>query len=184
MNELDITLLLCAWLTGAEVETRHEFANLGRTRAIRVDCETEDIVMEVGLDGKASSRDSLHQALVASALTGKVPMVVLIDRDGVEGRYEQETRMVAERAGVHYARCSKDFILRWRMTQPFRTGPGSPVGDLPQGTQVWGTCNIAEVVKAAVVFGAPGCQAGEVFPMIAAEGAPQLPIRRVSAGRP
>ena len=183
LNEVEITLLLCAWLAGSETEVRHSFPNLGGSRAIRVDCETEDLVIEVGLDDKASSRDSVHQAIVASALTGKVPMVVLVDRDGQEGRYEQETRIVAARAGVHYARCSRDFIQRWRMTQPLRRDPGSPIGDLPPETQVWGTCDIARVVKAAVVFGTPGCQAA-VQPVPWPDSPPELPpLRRVSTGR-
>jgi len=175
MNEVEITLLLCAWLAGADVEASHSFDNLGGTRRIRTDCETSELVIEVGLDGTSGSRDSVHQALFASALTGKVPMVVMIDRDGVEGRYEQEMRLVAARAGVPYARCSKDFIVRWRMTQPFRSG--AALGDLPPETQSWGVCNISEVVKAAVTFGAPGC----------AETVPQdwdkaLPVRAVATG--
>ncbi|WP_167853442.1 hypothetical protein [Roseovarius aestuariivivens] len=39
-------------------------------------------MIEIGLDGKSSARDSLHQALFAEHLTGKTPVVILIDRDG------------------------------------------------------------------------------------------------------
>ncbi len=144
MTETQIAALLCAWLAGAETEERHAFVNLGDDRAIRVDCETPTHVIEVGLD-KGSSRDSLHQALFAAELTGKVPMVVLIDRDGVEGRYEQEMRIVAVRAGVPYARCTEDFIVRWDRTRAYR---GAAAGDdLPKGQGAWGTCDIATVYR-------------------------------------
>ena len=148
MNELEVTLLLCAWLGSGDVETTHKFGNLGRTRAVRVDCETDTHVIEVGFDGKPASRDSLHQALFAAELTGKVPMFIVVDRDGAEGRYEQELRVVAARAGVAFARCTQDFIVRWRMTQPYRAlGLDKSLDDLPDPVAVWGRCDIARVYR-------------------------------------
>jgi hypothetical protein len=96
--------LLCALLGGAEPETPQFFEVHGfeRPRYIRVDCETATHVIEIGLDERESSRDSVHQAVLAAAFTGKQPMVVLIDTDGTEGRYELEMRLVTDHLGVAY----------------------------------------------------------------------------------
>ena len=50
-----------------------------------MDCETSNYVIEGGLD-KRSSLDSLQQALFFSVLTGKVPIVVIYDTDGMVGQ--------------------------------------------------------------------------------------------------
>lgn len=142
MTELEITLLLCSFLSGADVETGHEFTNFGRARGIRIDCETPTHVVEVGYDGR-SSRDSVHQAVFASALTGKTPYVVLIDSDGVEGRYEQEMRIVTARLGIGYARCAEDFIVRWSMTREFRLlGNDKTADDLPREASARSLCDL------------------------------------------
>ena len=99
MGEVELAALLCAFLAGSETETRHYFDDYDQKRYVRIDCETDTHVIEVGLDQKASSRDSVHQALFAAFLTGKKPMVVLIDRDGFEGRFEYEMRQVTRAAG-------------------------------------------------------------------------------------
>lgn len=148
MTETEIALLLCGWLAGAEVEERQYFENQGASRHVRVDCETDSHVIEVGLDGKASARDSVHQAVFAAALTGKVPMVVLIDRDGAEGRYEQEMRVVTGALGIAYAVCPEDFIARWRMTAAFRTVAAdgdSGANDLPAGLAFGARCDVADI---------------------------------------
>ncbi len=66
-----------------------------------VDCVTEDAVYEGGLD-KRSSRDSLHQVLLAAYLTGKQPVVVIYDTDGRMGRFEYQMRAACARAGVTF----------------------------------------------------------------------------------
>ena len=132
MNEVALAALLCGFLRGGAAELPHAFDNLGGLRRVRVDCETADLVIEVGLDGRSSARDSVHQAVFAAHLTGKTPVVVLVDTDGVEGRYEQETRIVADRLGVAYANCSADFIVAWAATSGLR-GP-VPGDDLPAAT--------------------------------------------------
>ena len=146
MGEVEIAAFLCAFLAGSSVEDSHGFENLGRTRHIRGDCETATHVIEVGLDGKASSRDSVHQALFASIQTGKVPMVVIIDRDGEEGRYEYEIRAVAERAGVLFVSCSEDFVVRWKMTQAFRRPDVGAQGDLPKAAVVQQRCDLGKAL--------------------------------------
>jgi hypothetical protein len=154
MTETEIALLLCGWLAGAEVEGRQYFDNQDGRRHVRVDCETPTHVIEVGLDGTASSRDSVHQAVFASVLTGKIPMVVLIDRDGVEGRYEQEMRLVTDRLGIPYGVCAEAFVTRWRMTQPFRAAARTGADDLPDGAATAARCDIGDVyLRAQALWG-------------------------------
>lgn len=149
MNEVALAALLCGFLNGGAAELPHVFDNLGAPRRVRVDCETADLVIEVGLDRRASARDSVHQAVFAAALTGKAPVVVLIDTDGVEGRYEQETRIVTGRLGVAYANCSEDFILAWAATAGLRGGAAGH--DLPDDRVARG-CSLGRIVGP----GAPG----------------------------
>ncbi len=144
MTETEIALLLCSLLAGGEPEMRHDFANLGGSRGIRVDCETDSHVIEIGLDGKSSSRDSLHQALFAAELTGKTPLVVLIDRDGEEGRYEYEMRRVAERIGVGYTTCTEDIVVRWHHTRRWRATEATH--DLPLEGPARSLCNLADLL--------------------------------------
>ena len=100
MKEALAIQLLCAAL-GGEQEVRHAYQAGALTRYIRVDCESAEFVMEMGLD-KRSSYDSLHQALFAAQLTGKAPQIVIIDTDLIESPAEYQIRTTAERAGVSY----------------------------------------------------------------------------------
>lgn len=147
MNELGLAALLCGFLSGGAVETPHGFENVGATRRVRVDCETADLVIEVGLDRRSSARDSLHQAVFAAELTGKRPLVVLVDTDGVEGRYEQEMRIVAERLGIGYANCSEDFIVAWAATSGLRA---PRVGDDLPVPQTARACGLPKVIGASM----------------------------------
>ena len=90
----------CAHVGGVN-ETRHTYTYAGGRSFVKVDCETDTMVYEGGLD-KRSSLDSLQQALFFSALTGKRPAVVIYDTDGREGRFEYRIRTACEKAGVHY----------------------------------------------------------------------------------
>lgn len=142
-GEVELAALLCAFLAGSEQETRQYFDVNGMSRHVRVDCETETHVIEIGLDGKASSRDSVHQALFFAHLTGKTPAVILIDRDGFEGRFEYEMRHVAPAAGVTYARCHEDFIMRWARTRAMREGYGQgKQDDLPSHWPATSLCDL------------------------------------------
>ncbi|MFK7938298.1 MAG: hypothetical protein AB8B82_02895 [Roseovarius sp.] len=142
MDETALSMMLCTFLGGSEAETHQYFDVNGMRRYVRVDCETDTHVIEVGLDGKASSRDSLHQAMFYAHLTGKTPAVVMIDRDGFEGRFEYELRQTTAVAGVEYLRCAEDFIVRWRMTRPFRDVMGD---DLPAAEIAGAGCDLAVV---------------------------------------
>lgn len=139
MGETELAMMLCAFMGGAETETHQYFDVNGMRRYVRVDCETGTHVIEIGLDGKPSSRDSLHQALFYAHLTGKRPLVVMIDRDGFEGRFEYEMRQTTAMTGVDYVRCAEDVIVRWRMTYPFRDVSGD---DLPGVASVGAGCDL------------------------------------------
>lgn len=143
MGEVELAGLLCAFLAGSAAETRQYFDVYGTSRYVRVDCETPTHVIEVGLDGTTSARDSIHQAVFAATLTGKVPLVVLIDRDGFEGKMEHEVRMVADRLNVAYGVCTEAFILRWAATSPWRNvGLDKPLDDLPTEATVRSRCDL------------------------------------------
>jgi hypothetical protein len=119
-TEIELAAILCGLILGGEAETRHDFTAADTAHHIRVDCETDTHVVEVGFDGRRSSLDSIHQALFAANLTGKLPMVVMIDTNGVEENVEHQVRVVARGAGVSYLTVDKDFLIRWQMTWPFR----------------------------------------------------------------
>ncbi|MCO6384951.1 MAG: hypothetical protein JXQ91_11120 [Vannielia sp.] len=122
MNELAFAAIYCALVAGGETEVSHAY-NVGYDlNYIRVDCETDDTVIELGLD-KRSSIDSLHQAVFAASLTGKQPMVVMIDTDRREDRYEFQVRTVAQRLGVDYRVIDANWLIRWQMTQYLRNYP-------------------------------------------------------------
>ena len=143
MTEVQIAALICALLDGGETETRQYFDAYGQSRYVRVDCETRTHVIEIGLDQKSSARDSIHQALFFADLTSKEPAVILIDRDGYEGRFEYEMRVVAGRIGIRYERCREDFIVRWSATAPFRRiGLDKSLDDLPREASARSLCNL------------------------------------------
>ncbi|WP_397544317.1 hypothetical protein [Roseovarius salis] len=144
MGEVELAGMLCAFLAGSEAEARHYFDVHETRRHVRVDCTTDSHVIEIGLDGKSSSRDSVHQALFFSHLTGKTPVVVLIDRDGHVGRFEHEMQHVTAAAGVLYLRCSEAAITRWATTAPMRDAHSDDrLDDLPQAGVVRGACDLA-----------------------------------------
>lgn len=140
MTETQLAALLCAFLGGGEAETRQYFDVYGMARHVRVDCETPSHVIEVGLDGKSSARDSVHQALFAAHLTGKTPVVLMIDRDGFEGRFEYELRHTAPMAGVLYLRCTEAVIVRWAATAP---GRAKTEDDLPTEGNARTLCDLS-----------------------------------------
>ena len=152
MSEIQVAALLCSLLMGGETEVRHSFPNTGETRTIRVDCETPTHVIEIGLDGKASARDSVHQATFAAYLTGKRPMVIVIDRDGREGRYEYELRIVAERLGIPFGRCREGFVQRWAQTAYYRDVDRDNANDLPQNAMARSHCDLSGEFDPPVLY--------------------------------
>ena len=122
MLETTLAPILCTMLLGGVPEVTHPYTVGYDLHRIRIDCETADTVIEVGLD-KRSSLDSVQQALFAASLTGKTPVVAMIDTDGRVGPYETRIRAAAAMAGVDYVTYSADFLLRWQMTAWFRERP-------------------------------------------------------------
>lgn len=122
MNELGLAAIFCTLIAGGEPEARHGYSAGYDLHRIRVDCETATEVIEVGLD-KRSSLDSVQQALFAAYLTGKRPVVLMIDRDGRTGPYETRIKAAAAMAGVEYRELSANFLIRWQMTSYLRNYP-------------------------------------------------------------
>jgi hypothetical protein len=128
MGEVELAAILCAML-GGEVEKRHHFAVLDRVHYVSVDCETPTHVIEVGLDDRRSSYDSVHQAGFAAALTGKTPKVILLDTNGIEENAEFQVETASRRALVEFEVVPVDLLLRWRMSAWFRErGAPAPLG--------------------------------------------------------
>ncbi|MBB96629.1 MAG: hypothetical protein CML68_18775 [Rhodobacteraceae bacterium] len=120
MGELALAAIYCVLMLGGEVERSHGYSVGQDLHRVRVDCETDQAVIEVGLD-KRSSLDSVQQALFAAHLTGKRPVVLLIDTDGRVGPYETRIRAAARMAGVGFETIEKDRLIRWQMTSWLRS---------------------------------------------------------------
>lgn len=119
-TEVELAAILCGLIMGGASEVRHDYVAAGRDHHVRIDCETATHVIEVGFDATRSSLDSLHQALFAAELTGKLPMIVVIDTNGIEEAVEYQLETVARRMGVSYLTVDEAFLVRWQMTWPFR----------------------------------------------------------------
>ena len=118
MNELQALAIVCAIL-GGEREAHHPFELAAGSHFVRVDCETDTYAIEVGLDQRWAL-DSVQQAIFAAEVTGKAPMVVLIDLDGEEGAVEFQVEAAAHALGIEYRTYRPDYLLRWQMTAYFR----------------------------------------------------------------
>ena len=90
---------------GGEAEVRHDYFVGGKRHFIIVDIETDEYVIEAGLD-RRSSLDSVQQAVFAAISSGKKPKVIIYDTDGREGRYEYRIRRAAHRLGIAYENIS------------------------------------------------------------------------------
>ena len=75
MNEADLIPIVCAMLLGGEAELRLPFSLNDSAHYVRVDCVTDTHAIEIGLDDRRSSLDSLQQALFYGALLDRAPMV-------------------------------------------------------------------------------------------------------------
>lgn len=97
-HEIDYNQALArCW--GGEVEKIYHY-HLG---SIRVDVETENYVIEAGLD-KRTSLDSIHQVLFAAYLSGKKPMIIIYDTNQKEGAVEYQLRVLVKSLGILYYR--------------------------------------------------------------------------------
>ncbi len=104
-NETEYNRALALAVSG-QTEVAHIYRTAYGTRGtIYVDVETDDYVIEGGLD-KRSSLDSVQQVAFAAALTGKIPLIVIYDTDGREGKYEYKIRIAAEKLNIKFLRLS------------------------------------------------------------------------------
>jgi hypothetical protein len=151
-DEATYVALLCSFLGGAEPETRVTFDvyGYGRPAGIDVDCETPTHVIEIGLDERVSSRDSVHQATFAATLTEKRPWVILIDTDGSEGRYEFEMRQVTDMLGIAYTRCSAGFLESWATSAGSRRSRPYRQHDLPAEPAIAARCPLNRILEDGV----------------------------------
>lgn len=120
MFEADLIPVLCAVFLGGTPEARIDYTIDDGDHHVRVDCLTETHAIEVGLDDRRSSSDSVHQALFYAFLSGRDPMVVIIDTNGVEEAVEYQVETVAREAGVAYRVVDLDYLIRLQMTAHFR----------------------------------------------------------------
>ncbi|SMY07699.1 hypothetical protein [Flavimaricola marinus] len=125
-GEIELAAILCAFVFGGKAEQAHHYVASGQDHYIKVDCETDTHVIEVGLDNKRGSFDSVHQAVFAAYLTGKAPMVVIIDTNGREESQEFQIETVAQSFGVAYETWTEDELVRMQMTWPFRVEKPAP----------------------------------------------------------
>ena len=103
LTEADYNKIYCDSI-GGQTEVRHTYTtDAGETGYVIVDCETDTEVIEGGLD-KRSSLDSVQQALFFASLTGKKPVVVIYDTDGIEGKIEYRIKIGAAHAGVGFTK--------------------------------------------------------------------------------
>ena len=101
LTEADYNQLYCDKI-GGKTQVKHDYiSDEGEVGYIYVDCETENEVIEGGLD-RLTSLDSIQQALFAAHLTNKTPVVVIYDSDGIEGKIQYRIRMGAMHAGVEF----------------------------------------------------------------------------------
>ena len=120
-SELELAAILCSLILGGVSEDRVPLVAAGRETYVVPDCLTETHAVEVGLDTARGSLDSVQQAIFYGLETGRLPMVVIIDTDGLEETVEMQIRRVARHLGVSYLTVDEDFLIRWQMTDYFRS---------------------------------------------------------------
>jgi hypothetical protein len=87
---------------GGQVETRLAYPK----GFVRVDIETKTHLIEAGLD-KRSSLDSLQQVVFFHHLKPhKLPMIIIYDSDGIEGKIEHQLRTTSQKFGIAFYRVS------------------------------------------------------------------------------
>jgi hypothetical protein len=120
MGELFYSAVLCAAMFGGVAEVRTDVELSEDASHIFADCMTDTHYIEVGLDNSPSSRDSVTQAASGAYLNGLKPMVVIIDRDGVEDTHQWEVELTATRADVDLLVVHANLAMRLAMTRYFR----------------------------------------------------------------
>lgn len=120
MGEVFYSMALCAALFGGHAEVSTTIRLAEDTGRVRADCITETHYIEIGFDNTASARDSVHQAIFGADLRGLSPMVVILDRDGIEDTHQYELERVAALTGTAFRVIPVNLALRLAMTRHFR----------------------------------------------------------------
>ncbi|MEM9756182.1 MAG: hypothetical protein AAF914_09320 [Pseudomonadota bacterium] len=120
MYEADYLHIICVLLLGGTPEVRLPYEIDDGRHHVRADCLTDSHAIEIGLDARRSSQDSVHQAIFAASLSARDPMVILVDTNGVEEALEYQVETVARSLGVEYLVLDRDALIRLQMTAPFR----------------------------------------------------------------
>lgn len=120
MGEVFYSTALCLAMFGGAPEVSTRIDLLDDSARVRADCVTDTRYIEMGFDNTASARDSLHQAIFGADLRGLQPMVVILDRDGVEDTHQYEIERVAHLTGTDMRVVPVDLALRLAMTAHFR----------------------------------------------------------------
>ena len=134
MTEADFIPILCALLLGGEPEVRLNYQIVDGSHHVRVDCLTPTHSIEIGLDGRRSSLDSVQQALFGAQVSGRAPMVVIIDTNGVEDAIEYRVETGARAAGVSYHVIDAALLIRLQMTAPFRAARARVLAETAAGS--------------------------------------------------
>ena len=98
--EREYNTIYCQRIGGKE-EVSHNYSFNGHTSHVRVDCETDQFVIEGGLD-KRTSLDSVQQVLFFALISKKKPKIVIFDTDGKLGIYEYRIKSVADRLKIDF----------------------------------------------------------------------------------
>lgn len=120
MYETFYSAVLCAAMFGGAPEVSSAITLSEDRGRVRADCITDTHYIEFGFDHTASARDSVHQAIFGADLRGLSPMVVILDRDGIEDTHQFEIERVAHLTETEFRLVHVNTALRIAMTQHFR----------------------------------------------------------------
>lgn len=126
MFEADIIPIICMTLLGGVPEYRVDYDLQDGSHYVRVDCLTDTHAIEIGLDNRRSSYDSVHQAVFYGDLTGRMPFVIIVDTDRREDNTEYQVERVARQLGVDYRVYDLDYLIRMQMTAWLRARRHTP----------------------------------------------------------
>ncbi|RFU11830.1 hypothetical protein DZD18_14800 [Rhodobacteraceae bacterium W635] len=127
MFEADLIPIICVMLLGGVPEHRVDYDLHDSAHYVRVDCLTDTHAIEVGLDNRRSSYDSVHQAVFYGHLTDREPFVILVDTDGREDNAEYQVERVARMVGVDFRVYDLDYLIRMQMTAWLRERRAQPL---------------------------------------------------------
>mgnify|MGYP001545964198 FL=1 len=120
MGEVFYSVALCVAMFGGAPEVSSRIDLTEDSARVRADCVTDTHYIEIGFDNTASARDSVHQALFGADLRGLRPMVVILDRDGIEDTHQYEVERVAHLTGTDMRVVPVNLAMRLAMTRHFR----------------------------------------------------------------